>query len=175
MAKTSRKGGKRQPKINGRPTKLTQELMQDIFTRIERGETLTSICAGEGMPVPRTVYLWLEVAPDLYSRFARAREIGYDAIAEETVRIADETSHDTVTDANGNDRPNSEWISRSKLRVETRLKLLAKWSPKKYGDAVAQQTVNVAVETNVTNVLPEQKRAKIMEARRLAAMSHGGN
>jgi hypothetical protein len=31
---------------------------------------------------------------------------------------------------------NSEHIQRSKLRIETRLKLLAKWNPKKYGERV---------------------------------------
>lgn len=30
----------------------------------------------------------------------------------------------------------TEHIQRSKLRVETRLKLLAKWNPKRYGDRI---------------------------------------
>ena len=34
-------------------------------------------------------------------------------------------------------RVNAEHIQRSKLRIETRLKLLAKWNPKKYGDKLA--------------------------------------
>jgi hypothetical protein len=33
-------------------------------------------------------------------------------------------------------RLNAEHVQRSKLRIETRLKLLAKWSPKKYGERV---------------------------------------
>jgi hypothetical protein len=34
-------------------------------------------------------------------------------------------------------RLNAEHVQRSKLRIETRLKLLAKWNPKKYGERVA--------------------------------------
>ena len=66
---------------------------------------------------------------------AHAREAGFDAIAEECLEIADETAFDTVINDNGY-RANTEWISRSKLRVETRLKLLAKWDPKRYGEKV---------------------------------------
>jgi hypothetical protein len=41
------------------------------------------------------------------------------------------TTRSRTTTARAGD---SEWISRSRLRVETRLKLLAKWDPKRYGD-----------------------------------------
>lgn len=67
-------------------------------------------------------------------RYARARETGFEVLADELTEIADETAHDTVKDAQGNDRPNNEWISRSKLRVDTRKWLLSKMLPKVYGD-----------------------------------------
>lgn len=35
--------------------------------------------------------------------------------------------------------PDKEWMLRSKLRVETRLKLLAKWDPKRYGEKITQE------------------------------------
>ncbi len=57
-------------------------------------------------------------------------------LAEELVAIADDTSKDTLTRADGSVYPNTEWISRSKLRVETRLKLLSKLWPEKFGDKV---------------------------------------
>ena len=53
----------------------------------------------------------------------------------------------------GGDRANTEWISRSKLRVETRLKLLAKWDPKRYGDKITQEHVGAdggGIDMNVT-------------------------
>jgi hypothetical protein len=53
----------------------------------------------------------------------------------EALDIADENQHDTIKRQDGSEGPDSEWISRSRLRVETRLKLLAKWDPKRYGEA----------------------------------------
>jgi hypothetical protein len=36
--------------------------------------------------------------------------------------------------ADGREQLDREHVQRSKLRIETRLKLLAKWNPKKWGD-----------------------------------------
>jgi len=113
---------------------FSQAIADDICERIAEGEPLRVICRTEGMPAWRTVYHWLEERPDFAARIARARVSGFDAIAEDCLDIADETNLDTVTDKEGNERQNTEWISRSKLRVDTRLKLLAKWDPKRYGD-----------------------------------------
>lgn len=90
------------------------------------------------MPAWRTVYRWKAEDATFSARIAGAREAGFDAIAEECLDIADDTSRDTLTDDNG-DRANTEWISRSKLKIETRLKLLAKWDPKRYGDKIQQE------------------------------------
>jgi hypothetical protein len=68
---------------------------------------------------------------------ARAREDGFDAIALDALKIADYGDDDFVEDGEGNLRPNHELVQRSKLRVDTRLKLLAKWDPKRYGDKTA--------------------------------------
>ncbi len=92
------------------------------------------------MPAVRTVSDWKLKHEDFSADFARAREEGFDALAAQCLEIADETSHDTIMVGSGdNEREaaNTEWISRSKLRVETRLKLLAKWDPKRYGEKLA--------------------------------------
>jgi hypothetical protein len=120
----------------GRPTKRTPAIEDEILHRISSGETLRSICrtpAREDLPSFNAWYDWCEADEQLSVRFARARARGFDAIAEECAEIADDiVNDDIVTD--GGVRPNAEWISRSKLRVETRLKLLAKWDPKRYGE-----------------------------------------
>jgi hypothetical protein len=77
----------------------------------------------------------MEKDPLFAARIARARELGEDAISQECMDIADDTTGDEVLTENG-PRPNTEFIQRSKLRIETRLKLLAKWNPKKWGDKV---------------------------------------
>lgn len=143
-------------KNTGRPSKFTDDLFQKICERIADGEPLRQICRDEGMPSYRVVYDWMDkddallksedkkvrdTALNLSSRFARAREDGHDAIAEETLRIADDGSNDWMEKRNQNGEfvgytLNGEHVQRSKLRIETRLKLLAKWNPKKYGEKV---------------------------------------
>lgn len=119
----------------GRPTLRTDEVLDEIVGRLSQGEPLRQICRDDRMPSWQTFYRWKAEDETLSRRIAGAREAGFDAIAEECLEIADETAFDTVIGDNG-DRANTEWISRSKLRVETRLKLLAKWDPKRYGDKV---------------------------------------
>jgi hypothetical protein len=67
-------------------------------------------------------------------RFARARDTGHDIIAQECLEIADRKAEDYMVLADGREQLDREHVQRSKLRIETRLKLLAKWNPKKWGD-----------------------------------------
>lgn len=117
----------------GRQSKFTQAAADAICARLSKGEPLAAICRDDGMPAVSTVSDWKAAHAQFAVAFACAREEGFDAIAADCLDIADETSQDTITGENG-DRPNTEWISRSKLRIETRLKLLAKWDPKRYGE-----------------------------------------
>jgi hypothetical protein len=105
-----------------------------VIAGLKKGTPLTVLCSADGMPCDDTVRIWADSDPELARAIARAREAGWDAIAVEALAIADETAQDTVKGAEGREMPNSEWITRSRLRVDTRLKLLAKWDPKRYGD-----------------------------------------
>jgi hypothetical protein len=87
------------------------------------------------MPHVSTVLRW--IADDKHKQFreqyAHAREAGLEQMADEILEIADETSHDTLVTEHG-ERANSEWIQRSKLRVDARKWILSKQLPKKYGE-----------------------------------------
>lgn len=125
----------------GRKSTFNDKDAAEIVARLSKGEPLTHICADDWLPCDDTVRSWAEKDEAFARDIARAREAGFDAIALECLDIADNTENDTkwVGGDEGNERAvaNSEWISRSKLRVETRLKLLAKWDPKRYGDKLA--------------------------------------
>jgi hypothetical protein len=109
--------------------------IETVIAGLRIGTPLTVICSGEGMPCDDTVRIWAESDAELSRAIARAREAGWDTIAMEALAIADDTSRDTKkVGEDQREVADSEWISRSKLRVETRLKLLAKWDPKRYGD-----------------------------------------
>jgi hypothetical protein len=120
---------------------FSQTIADAICARLAEGEPLREICRSEGMPAWRTVYDWIGGNADFATRIAHARASGYDAIAEETLEIADDSRNDWMDKRaeEGDEKAgqfNGENVQRAKLRIETRLKLLAKWSPKKYGDKI---------------------------------------
>ena len=110
-------------------TLRTPEIVDDVIARISKGETLAAICRTPGYPATRTFYDWVEGDEELSARFARARKVGFDAIAEEALDIADGDPGTTPTGT-----VDGAEVMNRKLRIETRLKLLAKWDPKRYGD-----------------------------------------
>jgi len=125
-------------KKTGRPSKYTPELVQEIFSRLRTGEPLLQICKDEQMPERRVVYGWIERDPDLSAQFAHAREAGCDAIAEGLLEISD-TLHFGETQVLGDKNSTTtvaDMLGHRKLRIETRLKLLACWNPAKYGTKV---------------------------------------
>lgn len=85
------------------------------------------------MPERTTFWNWCISDDDLSNKVVRARENGVEAIMDETLEIADDKAQDTVKDESGAERPNTEWISRSRLRVETRHKYAQMIAPRKYG------------------------------------------
>lgn len=104
---------------------------RSICEQISVGTPLQEICRQKGMPAWRTVYDWMAADDDFAANIARARDLGADAIAEETLAIVDSEPE------RGNDgKIDSAWVAHQKLRAEHRLKLLAKWNPKKYGDKI---------------------------------------
>lgn len=108
-----------------------------ICLRLATGkEPMTVICRELDVPV-RTVNQWRQEDAEIALQFDEARDMGYDAIAADCMEIADDGSRDYMTLADGREVPDHDHISRSKLRIETRLKLLAKWDPKRYGDKTA--------------------------------------
>lgn len=120
------------------PSKYTEELADEIVERISTGVTLREICREEGKPHWTTVYDWIRDNQDFALRIARARELGHDAIAEECIEIADDSGAElTIDPKTGAIKIDGEAIQRAKLRIETRLKLLSKWSSGKYADKVA--------------------------------------
>lgn len=116
----------------GRPPEAVPEAVaEEIVEWISQGKTLRDFCRLEGKPAWRTVYDWMVKDKDFSARIAHARDLGHDAIAEETLEIIDSQP---PSDMNG--KTDSGYVAWAKNRAEQRMKLLAKWSPKKYGDKV---------------------------------------
>jgi hypothetical protein len=116
----------------GRPSTYTQEIADEIVQRLANGEPLRAICRDDDMPTWRTVYNWIDADDKFSARIAHARERGFDAIAEDTIQMIDEEPERCGTQFG--DKVDPGHVQWQKNRVEQRLKLLAKWAPKKYGD-----------------------------------------
>jgi hypothetical protein len=88
-----------------------------------------------------------------YTQYARARDIGLDAMADELLDIADDGTNDWTErlDSEGKKTgqtvPDHEHIARSRLRVDTRKWYLSKLAPKKYGEAILQKHAGADGET----------------------------
>ena len=90
----------------------------------------------------------MEKDADFSQRFARARDVGHDAIADEALAIIDTFPVETVSDSGS--RLDAGHVSWLKNRAEMRLKLLAKWNPKKYGDKVGvEHSGSIALDTAI--------------------------
>lgn len=131
-------------KSTGRPSKYSPEIARVICEQLSEGVPLRQICReNAGFPAWRTVYDWMGRDEALSASIARARDIGYDAIAEECLQIADtiELGQKQVMTDEGAATTVEDMLGHRRLRIETRLKLLAKFHPTKYGDRVAIEGV----------------------------------
>jgi terminase small subunit-like protein len=138
--------------LRGRPTIYTVALAERICEQLCTGRTLRDVCRDLGMPDESTVRLWAQSDRDGFgARYRSAREIGYHAMADELLEIADDSRNDWIErqKANGNSEAvfDRDHVSRARLRVETRRWLLSKALPKIYGDRLDLKATHEAGDT----------------------------
>lgn len=102
----------------GVPSTYTKEHAAEILARVAAGEPLAKVCREIG-PHRSVVYDWAKQHEDFAAALKVARDDGEEAIAAECLEIADDRD----------DKPDSR-----KVRVWTRLQLLARWNPKKWSE-----------------------------------------
>ena len=129
------------------------------------------------MPAWRTVYDWMWRNEALSTAIARARDIGYDKMAEECLYIADNLhmGKKKVFTSGADDDEDSvtvteeDMLGHRKLQIETRLKLLAKFNPKRYGDFKPEEEkidhliVDVEVKTRMDVAIKRLELIRIAE------------
>lgn len=149
-----------------RPGKIAKEDVDSTFERIcgllREGEPMAVICRRPEMPHVQTVVTWRQLNPDLEKRYRQAREDGWDLIAWRCRKVA---AGDESAGSSGD-------VKRDRLIVETDIKLLAKWDPKRYGDkiehsgTVTHQATDLDTMTNqlVTQVTMNPTLKPVLEA-----------
>lgn len=138
------------------PVTRDEARIDDILERVSTGEPLAVILREPGMPHYTAWYDWCAQDADLSIAYARARATGFDRIAV----VARETARGRG-DSTGD-------VTRDKLIIETDLKLLAKWDPKRYGDKIVMagdpdapvvvEDKNAELATELLKLLRERKR-----------------
>lgn len=127
------------PRKPGRPSKFSQDLVNEICKRIAVGESLRSICDDAQMPEKITILRWLssDSFPGFSTQYAKARQQGLEVMADDLNDIADHGTNDWMA-KNDPQNPgyaaNGEHIARSRLRIDTRKWIMSKLAPKKYGE-----------------------------------------
>ena len=150
-----------------RPTILTKKLTEVICTRMAEGESLRAICRDDEMPALGSVFRWVASNQSFREQYEAAMAQRAESLFEEILEIADETTLDTLSTEHG-EKPNSEWISRSRLRVDARKWMLSKMLPKKYGEKLA---IGGASDLPPLQTLPDDALA----ARIAALMAKNGS
>jgi hypothetical protein len=115
---------------NGNRPDYGPEVREQILERMACGESLSIICRTRGMPTRTTVLTWVTTDPAFEALYDRARQAMGDALAEQILEIADDTSTD-LSD------PQS--VNRAKLKVDTRKWLASKLFPHRFGDVVRNE------------------------------------
>lgn len=125
----------------GRPNAYSEELAEKICKLLSASDKgLEDVCAECGTN-SSSVYRYLNQHESFREKYARAREQQADFLADQIIKIADDSSQDVITktighgeDAETIEVENREFVNRSKLRVDARKWKASKLAPKKYGD-----------------------------------------
>ena len=117
-----------------RKSGYTPALGRAICKLLAEGFTLRQVCKRLNCVSERTVRQWaLDTEHPFSPQYTRARELGYQRMADQIVEIADESSNDWIETKHG-PMFNKEAAMRSQIRIDTRKWLLSKALPKIYGD-----------------------------------------
>lgn len=112
--------------------KLTKEKKKEKFDAVinamKSGKSLRKSCI-EANTSRQAFHNWVEESPENIDQYARARTLMIDAIADDTLNIADAELQE-----NSEGKVDSAMVQKQRLRVDTRKWLLSKLAPKKYGD-----------------------------------------
>lgn len=151
------------PKANkvGRPSKYCIEMATRICEAIAtHTESYTKICElNPDFPDKSNMRLWRYRHPEFRAMYDQAKRDQAELFVEELLEIADFTGLDSkINFKTGEESMDTEWVARSRLRVDTRKWIACKLLPKVYGDKKEDETppersAEVAELTEIINKL----------------------
>lgn len=104
-----------------------------IISEITKGRALNVILKEDKQPAYSTVVKWIDDNEEYRKRYACACDIRAEILFDEILDIADNSENDTIITENGVSC-NTEFVQRSRVRIDARKWIIAKMNPKKFGD-----------------------------------------
>jgi transposase-like protein len=131
------------------PVKLrTRENGNLICELLAEGRTLRQIAREIGCDASAISH-WLREDQDaggaFSQQYARARDAGYEKMADEIIAISD-------ADCTVNGQPDNALVQKQRLQVDSRKWLLSKMLPKKYGDKITQEITGDASSPLISRI-----------------------
>lgn len=148
-------------KLGRPPIPYDETIGAEICQRLSKGQSLGAICDLEHMPSIPVVYRWIREEASFCESYMRAREEQAHTLFDECLDIADDASADLITNDDKSVTANTIAVTRAKLRIDTRLRMAAKLSPKVYSER--SETLGIG-GGNTVNV---QVNAMTIDARSL--------
>lgn len=144
-------------------------IFEEIMTEVAAGRSIQAICdSDERYPDKATFFRWLIRHPEHLPSYEAAKELRAEALLEECLPIAVESRNDYIeltSEKTGKTRlVPTDQVARDRLRVDTRLELASKQSPKKYGRKLDVTTDGKAL--NLTDTERGDRIAAILDAAR---------
>ncbi len=145
----------------GRPTMYTEKLAEEICRAVAtHAMGLQKICSlHPHFPTKTTINEWRLDNTLFAVKYAKAKLAQADLLAEELLDISDNCKYDTITDKDGKEMFNGEYVARSRLRVDTRKWLASKLVPRTYGDTVKIEN-SISTEKSAEQVQATLKKIK---------------
>ncbi len=141
-------------KTRGRPPSVFRpELVVEIVERVAEGETLSSICADDGMPTPSTFRRWVLARDEVREAFFLARELKADSLFDEALDLARAIKRSPGTSQN----VRAYDVAMSHLRWAA-----GKLNPQRYSDR-SQISLTVPIQINTTLDLGQGSTVQVTE------------
>lgn len=126
----------------GSPSTYTKEMGEEICQKISTADYgLKRLCIeNPHWPCRQNILEWRIKIVDFGVMYAKAKQEQVETLMDDCIDIADDNSRDDIIRMNKDGEEyevcNTEWINRSRLRIDTRKFLAQKLAPRIYGDKV---------------------------------------
>jgi len=120
----------------GRPTDYNPEIAEEICNTIASSDVgIKKLCKrNPHWPGHEAIRRWVNTKPEFRGQYVDAKAAQIDWLVERAYEVATDSTNDTFTDDEGNEKCDAEWVSRCRLHVDYIKWLSSKLAPKIYGD-----------------------------------------